>query len=235
MFTVLDTLALRCTLHCASVLQPRQGAVLRFNRVSRAVDMLARAHIALWSSPRALAKGTPHVAVFQGCGQLCVPARGFAKALPQVPALDEADLHEVYAAGGGKGGQKVNRTRNKVTLTHVPTGLSVACHRTRSLHDNRRIARSVLAEKVDALQRGAQSRAGVKAARARKAKAKAAARARAKHGTRHNHTEDTGTTLQGAQTSLSALASVSDAAEGCVAPVPGDTAGKPRSKAAAED
>ncbi|KAJ1560362.1 hypothetical protein HK405_007377, partial [Cladochytrium tenue] len=39
--------------------------------------------------------------------------------------LDERDLQEVFIKGGGKGGQKVNKTNSRVQLRHLPTGILV--------------------------------------------------------------------------------------------------------------
>ncbi len=103
---------------------------------------------------------------------------------PRLPVqLLESDLHETFSAGGGKGGQKVNRSNNKVNLKHIPTGLTVHCHRTRSLHDNRRIARSMLTARLDELLNGAASKAAVRVAKLQRRKAKARQRAKIKHGT----------------------------------------------------
>ncbi len=71
--------------------------------------------------------------------------------------LPESDLEESFVKGSGRGGQKINKTRNCVVLKHIPTGLSVRCQKTRKLADNRRIARSQLALKVDEMLQGERS------------------------------------------------------------------------------
>lgn len=68
-----------------------------------------------------------------------------------VPALAEADLVERFVRGSGPGGQSINKTENCVQLTHVPTGLRVECQDTRSLIQNRKIARKWLLQKVGLL------------------------------------------------------------------------------------
>lgn len=96
--------------------------------------------------------------------------------------IDEGDLTEEFVKGGGKGGQKVNKSSNKVQLTHIPSGLVIHCHRTRSLAENRKIARSKLRLKLDELLNGSQSKVGQRAARQQRRKRKAAQRARKKYG-----------------------------------------------------
>lgn len=61
--------------------------------------------------------------------------------------LRESDLHEKHIRGGGRGGQKINKTSNCVQLTHLPTGIVIKCQATRSLESNRKIARKVLSNK----------------------------------------------------------------------------------------
>ena len=50
--------------------------------------------------------------------------------------------------GSGPGGQSINKTNNNVQLLHEPTGIQVKCQQTRSLGQNRKIARKMLLEKV---------------------------------------------------------------------------------------
>ena len=58
--------------------------------------------------------------------------------------LNESDLEERFVRGSGPGGQKINKTSNRVVLVHVPTGLRVECQDQRSLSANRKIARNKL-------------------------------------------------------------------------------------------
>ncbi|PCH38469.1 hypothetical protein WOLCODRAFT_136298 [Wolfiporia cocos MD-104 SS10] len=68
-----------------------------------------------------------------------------------VPELREEDLEESFVRGSGPGGQSINKTENNVQLLHKPTGLRVACQETRSLAQNRKIARKILRNKLDAM------------------------------------------------------------------------------------
>jgi peptide chain release factor len=58
--------------------------------------------------------------------------------------LRESDLEETFSHSSGPGGQNVNKVATRVTLTHLPTGLSVTVQDTRSQADNRRLARERL-------------------------------------------------------------------------------------------
>ncbi|KZT11647.1 RF-1-domain-containing protein [Laetiporus sulphureus 93-53] len=65
-----------------------------------------------------------------------------------VPELKEEDLEESFVRGSGPGGQSINKTENNVQLLHKPTGIRVACQETRSLNQNRALARKWLLDKA---------------------------------------------------------------------------------------
>ncbi len=59
------------------------------------------------------------------------------------------DLEEHFTRGGGKGGQKTNKTNNCVCLTHLPSGLVIRCHREREREINRYLARRALCDELE--------------------------------------------------------------------------------------
>ena len=72
----------------------------------------------------------------------------------QVPKLDfdhkdKDQIIEVHMRGSGPGGQSVAKTNNAVSLKHIPTGIVAKCHETRSVNQNRLIARQKLLEALD--------------------------------------------------------------------------------------
>ena len=98
-----------------------------------------------------------------------------------VLTMREKDLTEHFTKGGGRGGQKVNKTSNCVHLHHTPTGTIVKCHATRSLAENRRIAREIMQGRLEELMLGPASKNAQRAAKIRKQKAKTRRRAAIKY------------------------------------------------------
>lgn len=66
--------------------------------------------------------------------------------------INDADLRVDTYRSGGSGGQHVNKTDSAIRLTHLPTGIVVACQGERSQHKNRSKAMSILKAKIYELQ-----------------------------------------------------------------------------------
>lgn len=58
-------------------------------------------------------------------------------------------VDEQFVKGGGKGGQKINKTANAVLLRYPPLGLAVRCQRERRRSLNRFIALRELVDKIE--------------------------------------------------------------------------------------
>lgn len=126
-----------------------------------------------------------------------------AAKMPPRLVLNEDDIQEAFLKGSGPGGQKIvcqtllrphppidttdvsqsyqNKTHCAVQLKHLPTGTVVKSQATRSRAQNRKIARTLLAEKIEAAEKGPESRTALKAEIKRKKKATKTKKARRKY------------------------------------------------------
>jgi len=92
----------------------------------------------------------------------------------------EADLRETFVRSSGPGGQKVNKTSSCVQLLHLPTGLAVKCQQERSQALNRFLARRLLLDRIERLQKGLVEAEKARREKIRRQKRKRSRRAREK-------------------------------------------------------
>lgn len=150
----------------------------------------------------------PWTRISGACNPL-IPIRTFtqtpalpAKPLPPRLQIHDADVTISYLKGTGPGGQKIvrgrsqpnahtkervhshnaqNKTNSAVQIIHKPSGVVIKCQATRSRSQNEKIARQLLADKVEQQEKGEDSRVAMKAEAARKKKASKVKKARRKY------------------------------------------------------
>jgi protein subunit release factor B len=95
--------------------------------------------------------------------------------------IDLAGIEESFSRGGGKGGQKVNKTSNRVQLSYPPLDIRVACQRERKRSLNRFLALRELVDQIEMKISPETSDRLAEMRRAHKRKARVHARAVEKH------------------------------------------------------
>ncbi len=108
----------------------------------------------------------------------------------ELPTIVEEELEETFVRGSGSGGQKINKTSNRVILVHKPTKVRVECQDTRSLQQNRKIARKRLRAKLDEFYNGSTSRKALAQQKVKKKKQRARSKAKKKHNKSSDSSED---------------------------------------------
>jgi len=68
--------------------------------------------------------------------------------------VSESDIRESFVRSSGPGGQNVNKVSSCVQLIHLPTGLTVKCQKERSQALNRFLARRLLLDRIERMQKG---------------------------------------------------------------------------------
>ena len=92
--------------------------------------------------------------------------------------VNEAEIEETFVRSGGAGGQKVNKSSSCVMLLHRPTGLRVKSQTTRHQAMNRLLARRLLLDKIERMQKGYVEAERARVEKVRRQKRKRSSRAK---------------------------------------------------------
>ena len=94
--------------------------------------------------------------------------------------IDPSDITEKFVVGGGKGGQKINKTASCVMLKYIPTNTTVKCQKHREQSKNKLSAYKLLILKIEDNVKGKESDRAKKIFKLRKQKKKRSKRAKEK-------------------------------------------------------
>jgi len=119
--------------------------------------------------------------VMARCGIASTAVTGMKQMPPRPQPVNEDDIKEAFLKGSGPGGQKINKTSSAVQLKHLPTGIVVKVQATRSRQQNRKIAREMLAGRIEELEKGPKSRVAVVGEAKKKKKSSAVKKSKRKY------------------------------------------------------